>query len=201
MKQIKLIVPDNWNDITIKQYQDFTKVLESKKGEKEKTFETVCIFCKVKRSDLNNFAFADVEKIAKILLKMTSADPSGIELKRNIEFKKQNYGVIPNMSKMTTGEFVDLESYCENSTENLHKIVSILYRKQVGAIDRFSRYEIENYKPTQEKEQLMLELPMGYALGILNFFFHLGEQLLIDSVSYLETLKSNKTREHQLKEG
>ena len=35
----------------------------------------------------------------------------------------------------------------------------------------------------------MKGFPMGYALGVLNFFFHLGEPLLIDSANYLEQLK------------
>jgi hypothetical protein len=201
MKQIKLIVPNNWADITIKQYQEFIKVLEGKKSDKEKSLETVSIFCKIKKRELKDMAFGDIEKVAKILFKMTGEDPSKIEMKRNIKFKETEYGLITNMSKMTVGEFVDLESYCENTSTNLHKIMSVLYRKQIGKIDAFKRYTIEDYDPNEEKQKLMLELPMDHAMGVLNFFFHLGEKLFGDLVSYSEKLKSNKTKEHQVSEG
>ena len=67
--------------------------------------------------------------------------------------------------------------------------MSVLYRKQTEKKDRFGRYKIENYEPTPEKQELMNGFPMGYALGVLNFFFHLGEPLLTDSANYLEKLK------------
>ena len=189
MKQIKLTVPDNWNDITVKQYQEFIKIVESDGKDKDKTIQMVSLFCNVPIDELNNFAYNDIDKIGKILVKMTKEDPSNIEMTKNVEFNGHTYSVVPNMSEMTTGEFIDLETYCENVTENLHKIASVLYRKQIGDVNYFGRYKVEDYDPTHEKEELMKSFPMGYVLGVLNFFFHLGEKLLTDSANYLETLK------------
>ena len=189
MKQIKLKVPDNWNDITIEQYQKMIDILESNLKEEQKTMKMVSLFCNVSMKDLKNFAFGDLDKIGKILNSWISEDPTGVEMVQNIKFNGENYGVIPNMSDMTTVEFIDLESYNENTIENLHKIMSVLYRKQTEKKDRFGRYKIENYEPTPEKQELMKGFPMGYALGVLNFFFHLGEPLLTDSANYLEKLK------------
>ena len=195
MKKLKLRVPDKWSDITVRQYQKFIKVLENKKGEKEKSLEIMALFCGLTKKELKGMAYSDLNKVSDVILKMTKQNPAGVKMQRNIEFKKQNYAVIPNMSKMTTGEFVDLETYCDNANDNLHKIMSVLYRKQIGEVSRWDRYEVEPYTPTHEKEQLMLDLPMHYALGVLNFFFHLGDKLLQDSSNYLETLKSNRTKE------
>jgi Ni,Fe-hydrogenase I large subunit len=189
MKQIKLTVPNNWNDITVKQYQELIKILDSKKKEKQKIMDMVSLFCGVSKKDLKNFAYGDVEKIGNILKKMTGEDPSEIEMTKHVNFKGHNYSVIPNMSEMKTGEFVDLESYCEDVTANLHKITGVLYRKQTEKVNRWGRYKVEDYDPNPEKQELMLEFPMGYVLGVLNFFFHLGEKLLIDSANYLEKQK------------
>ena len=63
MKQIKLTVPNNWNDITVKQYQELIKILDSKKNEKQKIMDMVSLFCGVSKKDLKNFAYGDVEKI------------------------------------------------------------------------------------------------------------------------------------------
>tara|TARA_R110000824_G_scaffold64463_5_gene168392 strand:+ start:501 stop:1106 length:606 start_codon:yes stop_codon:yes gene_type:complete len=201
MTKIKLKVPDNWSDITVRQYQQFMKVFESSKDEKTKSLEIVAIFCGLGKQELKRMDYKDLNKVSSIILKMTEKDPSEIGVERNIKFKNINYAMIPNMSKMTTGEFVDLETYCENSVDNLHKMMSVLYRKQIGDVSRWDRYEVESYEPTQEKEESMLDLPMSYALGVLNFFFHLGDKLLTDSNSYLEKLKLNKMKAQRVREG
>lgn len=194
MKQIKLTVPDNWNDITIKDYQKFMVIMDSKKSEKQKMLDMISLFCKVSKKDLKQFALKDVEKIGSILIKMVKNDPSDIKVEKHVSFNGDTYSVIPNMSEMTTGEFVDLETYSSDSINNLHKILSILYRKQTSKEDRWGRYNVEDYEPTPEKTEAMLQFPMGYALGILNFFFHLEAELIVDSRSYLEKQTSFKTK-------
>ena len=178
MKNIKLTVPESWNDITIRQYQKFTKIVKLQQKEHERTLDIVSLFCNVDKKLLNKFKIKDLDKISNIIISMTKEDPSKIKLKKNIEFNNNKYGVIPNMSEMTTGEFVDL-----------HKIMSVLYRKQTDSVDYWGRYQVEEYDPSPEKHKLMLDLPMNYALGVLNFFFHLGDKLLESSDSYLMKLK------------
>ena len=150
MKQIKLRVPDNWGDITIRQYQQFMDIMESKKREKTKTLEMVSLFCNVDKKVLKDMSFGDLQKVSNILIQMTKEDPSEIKIVKHIKFKDEKFAIIPNMSEMTTGEFIDLETYCEDSTKNLHKIMSILYRKQIGDVNMFGRYEVESYDPSEE---------------------------------------------------
>jgi hypothetical protein len=195
MKQIKLTVPDNWADITVRQYQEFMKILDSNKRERTKTMETVSLFCGVDKKILKSMSYADLKKIANILLQMTSEDPSEIKIKRHIQFKNKTFSIIPNMSKMTTGEFVDLEAYCENTSENMHKIMAVLYREQTEKVDRFGRYKVEDYETNEEKKEQMKDLPMDCALGVLNFFFHLGEKLLVSSSNYLQKLNKEQKKE------
>ena len=38
------------------------------------------------------------------------------------------YGFIPNLSEITMGEYIDIEGHCKEAHNNLHKIMSILYR-------------------------------------------------------------------------
>ena len=170
MKNIKLTVPESWNDITVRQYQKFTKILKLQQEERQRTIDIVSVFCNVDKKLLKKFKMKDLDKISNIIVSMTKEDPSNIKMEKNIEFNSDKYGVIPNMSEMTTGEFVDL-------------------RKQTDNVDYWGRYQVEDYNPSPEKHKLMLDLPMNYALGVLNFFFHLGDKLLADSDSYLMKLK------------
>ena len=59
MKQIKLTVPDNWGDITVRQYQQFMEIMESNKREKTKTLEMVSLFCGVDKKLLKNMDLKD----------------------------------------------------------------------------------------------------------------------------------------------
>ena len=69
--------------------------------------------------------------------------------------------------------------------------MSILYRPIIDEVNNYGMYTIEEYDPTIEKENVMLDLPMNIALGSLNFFFHLGEQLI-------ENLDSSLIKKNQL---
>ena len=47
MKNIKLTVPESWNDITVRQYQKFTKILKLQQEERQRTIDIVSVFCNV----------------------------------------------------------------------------------------------------------------------------------------------------------
>ena len=49
MKQIKLKVPDNWNDISIEQYQKMVEILESNLKEEQKPKPTKVKLPKLKK--------------------------------------------------------------------------------------------------------------------------------------------------------
>ena len=105
-------------------------------------------------------------------------------------FEGDKYGFIPDLSKLTTGEYIDLENYTKNPIANLHTIMSILYRKIT--FERGNRYAIENYDPNKFKEELFKDCPMNIALSSLGFFLTLGQKLAEISHNYLK--KQNRNR-------
>ena len=119
------------------------------------------------------------------------------------EFQGTTYGYQP-ISKMSVGEYVDLERRLEDPIANLEEICAILYRpvtnehfetfswKAKSYIrhligkpdDLFKMYDVEEYD-TEKREwraELFKELPIEYALGCLTFFLHLSMQLNKDLV-------------------
>ena len=199
MERLKVIVPDSWKDVTIKQYQQFMTLIESKKSEQKKMIEGVSIFCNIETKVVKQMALKDLKKIYDIFVKMVDTENTDDKIEKQVLFNNKKYGLIPNMSEMTTGEFIDLETYCaDNVINNLHKIMCVLYRPLIGDVDRFERYEVEPYKPTPEKQHDFLMFPMSNVLGVLNFFFHLGERLSTDFHNYLEELNQFKIKENQM---
>ena len=67
------------------------------------------------------------------------------------------------------GEYVDIETFCKDSYKNLHKIMSVLYRPIVK--EKGTRYSIEEYNPSEYKEDEFKDFPLLVSMSALNFFF------------------------------
>ena len=178
--KVNLVIPNEWKDITIQQFQEFEENISSKKSKTNKLITSISILCNVEERIIKKLKTRDLQEIALEINKLESKKPLAFELQKVIEYKGFKYGLIPNMSEMTTGEFIDLETWAgnDNAMKNLHRIMSILYRPIVGSINVAGQYKIETYEPTLEKENVMLGLPMDIALGCVNFFFRLGGLLI-----------------------
>jgi len=112
------------------------------------------------------------------------------------------YGYTP-MTKITLGEYVDLERLAAKSHENLEEIMAILYRpitKQrfsglkwayksttkiaMGEAENlFQYYEVEEYDSSKRSElaKKLSALPSSMGLGALSFFLLLGSSVSINS--------------------
>ena len=142
MKEVKLTIPDRWSDITIETYQKYVEIQEGKGSEKNKVIKSLSLLCNTTPFVVKKMAYKDLLEIMSILKTMIDTEPNKEEFRKMFMFKKEKYGFVPNLSGITTGEYIDLESYCKNPIENLHIIMSILYRKVT--FERNERYTIDS---------------------------------------------------------
>ena len=184
MKEVKLTIPDNWKDITIGTYQKYVKIQEGKGTDKTKVVKSLALLCNTTPFIVKKMAYTDLLEIMDIIKKMIDTEPTKQDFKKLFTFKGEEYGFCPNLSKLTTGEYIDLEAYCKEPIENLHIIMSILYRRVTKKVN--DRYAIETYDPEEFKEELFKDCPMNIALSSLGFFLNLGERLAKISHRYLE---------------
>ena len=110
------------------------------------------------------------------------------------------FGFVPNLDDITTGEFVDLSNW-GLEVENFHKIMAILFRPITNR-DGFKNYEIANYEGTKKYADVMKLMPMNIVNGALGFFSLLANELRVHTlksmteeelqkeVKLLDTLKS-----------
>ena len=175
MKEIKLTIPDRWSDITIETYQKYVKIQEGKGTEKTKVIKSLALLCNVSPFVIKKMAYKDLLEIMAIIKKMIDTEPKKEEFKKTFIFNNEEYGFVPNLSGISTGEYIDLETYCKEPIENLHTIMSILYRKITNKVNK--RYAIEPYNPDEFKEELFKKCTMDIALSSLGFFLNLGERL------------------------
>jgi hypothetical protein len=184
MKEVKLTIPDKWSDITIETYQKYVEIQEGKGSEKNKVIKSLALLCNTTPFVVKKMNYKDLLEIMSIIKTMIDTEPNKEEFRKTFMFKNEKYGFVPNLSGITTGEYIDLETYCKNPIENLHTIMSILYRKIT--FERNERYAIESYNPDEFKEELFKECPMDIALSSLGFFLTLGERLAMTSHNFLQ---------------
>ena len=184
MKEVKLTIPDNWSDITIETYQKYVKIQEGKGSEKNKVVKSLALLCNTTPFVVKKMDYKDLLEIMSIIKTMIDTEPKEEEFRKTFIFKEEEYGFVPNLSKLSTGEYIDLETYCKQPIENLHIIMSILYRKIT--FKRNERFAIENYDPDEFKEELFKDCPMDIALSSLGFFLTLGSVLARTSQHFLQ---------------
>ena len=192
MKEVKLTIPDNWSDITIETYQKYVKIQEGKGSEKNKVVKSLALLCNTTPFVVKKMDYRDLLEIMSIIKTMIDTEPKDEEFRKTFMFKKEEYGFVPNLSKLSTGEYIDLETYCKEPIENLHIIMSILYRKIT--FKRNERYAIENYDPDEFKEELFKDCPMDIALSSLGFFLTLGSVLAKTSQRFLQVQEMKQQR-------
>jgi len=119
-----------------------------------------------------------------------------------IEINGQLYGY-SSMSKMTFGEYIDLQKLTKNPNINIEEIMALLYRPiekhsfkgitwaiksqykiGTGNVENlFQYYELEKYDSKKRAKQadIMSQLPVAFALGALSFFLVLTNTLLVST--------------------
>lgn len=185
VKRIKLTVPSSLSDISLAQYQEFMSVIAKNVDEEGKYNEgsdevvntkALEIFCGVKPKDI---ALLPMEFFNEVLSVIEGCLKEKPEFSRIIEVKDKDktavkFGFIPNLEKMTYGEFIDLNQYF-GDWSNAHKMMAILYRPITSQLN--DKYAIEDYSGTDKWADFMKGMPVSYAKAAEVFFCDLTKEL------------------------
>jgi len=195
--KIELTIPTDWEDISIGMYQNYVELQEKKLPEDEFIVAVVCVLCDVEKKTLEKVKYKDLKDISNTLMELLKKEvKEEKELIKKVNFKGKEYGFIPNLSSISLGEYVDIETFCKDSYKNLHKIMSVLYRPIVK--EKGTRYSIEEYNPSEYKEDEFKDFPLLVSMSALNFFFRLGKKLPHILLNY--SVKQKKKEVQMLKQ-
>ena len=166
-----ITVPDNLNEITVWQYQKYLSVTEGLEGEflNQRTVE---MLCGISFSKVVLMSHKDVKEIAESLRVLLSKE---VEFKHRFKIKSQEFGFMPDLENMTSGEYADLCAYIGNEHE-MHKTMAVMFRPITYRVGQ--KYEIFPYKGTSEFSEVMKFMPLGIALGAMVFFLNLAKELV-----------------------
>lgn len=209
-------VPIDINSLKVGQWQDYLDRYEDLKGRlpKEPTQEEVrefnelmnlamvSIFCEMKEEDIKELPFEAYDVVLEHLNTILSEETPLVRRFSLVgaDGVEVEFGLIPNLSKMTTGEYMDLDSYMGDGVRSMNKAMAVLYRPIHKSFRNKEDYRVMEYKGTDRFAEVMRDMPLGYALGAQVFFYRLGMKLSTRTLSYfLEQIERENLSQEQRK--
>lgn len=202
MSEFKINLPLSINDIKLGDYQKYIKIYEANKETVDTNFlelKLLEIICGVDLLVANQMPF---DAFDSTLNYMSDIFKEKTPLTRRFKMKGTDgvtaeFGFIPNLSKMSLGEYVDLDTYISDM-ENMHKAMAVLYRPVHNSWESKEHYRIAEYEGTEKYAEVMKEMPLGIALGAMVFFYRLGMKLSKHMMDYsLQLLEKEELSEEQ----
>jgi len=180
--KVKVQIAANAQGVTLGKYIDYQNAVDK--------IEQVHIITGKSSESIRQFQSHVVDEI---VMQFESAIKLGSnDFQRKVRINTAEYGFIPNLSEMTFGEYVDLDSTCTNlykdgviNGEAAHKMMCILYRPIKAKFGKY--YDIDSYstKAKRKYEDDLKQLTLDHVLNTLLFFSTLEIELYSSSLDYL----------------
>ena len=165
--KVDINVPESLNEITLYQYQKFEKLIQNNEASHFVNQKTIEIFCGIELKDVARIRIADIDSLLVHLNTLLQAKP---KLTRTFKLGVYEFGFIPKLEDITSGEFIDLETYL-GDTETLHKAMAVLFRPIKSKVKDL--YIIEDYESADRYSEVLKYMPLDISLGAMLFFWTL----------------------------
>lgn len=173
---MKLIVPNKMSEIKLADYQKFVRLDGDEEFLARKAVE---IFCGLKMDVILQMKASSLTTVTSVLMNAFAERPA---LTQKFTIGKQTFGFLPSLEEITVGELNDVDQYISDWPK-MHKAMAVLYRPIVATFG--NRYEIEKYEGSDKYAEQMKEMPLDVTIGAMLFFWTLGKDLSIASLTSL----------------
>lgn len=178
---MKITLPENIHDIKLHQFQKYSRLLEREDLPIDQfNKRKIEIFANIERSRIDLISQSDYEEI---IAQIDIALNQTVDFKPTFKMEGVEFGFIPNLDKITAGEWRDLSIYGTNVDE-MHKLMAVLFRP-IKRKDVFGNYEIINYDGTEKYATIMKYMPLSIVNGALVFFSSLANELVNYTQKYM----------------
>lgn len=174
MKEVK-----SWSDVTIGQYQEIMNI--DTESEITRFIESLSIILDCDSEIIRSMNIKEYNKLVT-KTKFLSEEPKS-KIQRKITIDGITYGLIPDMTLMEAGVFIDADQFKEDSISNLHLLTALIYRPVIKE-DALGDYEIQKHKAegfekraNLFRDKVSIESVMGAVL-----FFSLVEMRLLEGL-------------------
>lgn len=178
--KLELNVPTKLSEIKLAQYQKFVKVAEQNEESEFLHQKMVQYFCGVDLKDIANIKHKDVVAITASITELFKVKHKFIQ---RFKMGGVEFGFIPNLDEMSQGEYMDLDTYITDWSQ-MHKAMAVMYRPINSKVQ--DKYTIDSYNGSITYADVMKHAPLDVVLGATVFFWNLGNELLMSTLTYLE---------------
>ena len=169
-------VPRNWDEVTLKQYQE----IEEYYADKDRKFDirdVLHIFCNKTIDEVNALPISFTAKIMDILSFLETApkvDKASAVIKIDGEVYQCNV-----MEKMKTGEYLAIDTIIKSNPHDYSSMFAVLCRKPGEIFD--SKFEAEVF---DKRKEMFERQSITKIMPLISFFFSLFLQLKIPFLLY-----------------
>lgn len=179
--EVKIILPESIQDITLDQYQRFYELAQKELPDNDFLIGKVSIFTGWDDNSVNKMQRDDFEFCLNQIDKALNEEA---DFKNRFFIRDVEFGFI-TLGKMTQAEYVDACKWSKNieNPKDLHRLIAVLFRpitdKGIG-----NTYKVADYEGTEEYNMIMKHTPMSVVNGCLSFFLNLHNDLLNYTLKY-----------------
>tara|TARA_R110002073_G_scaffold1430_1_gene9934 strand:- start:873 stop:1502 length:630 start_codon:yes stop_codon:yes gene_type:complete len=177
METKTLKVPNKLSEITLGQYQQFSKISVDNADEDFLQKKTIEIFCGVDLLDVVKIKYTSIIRVIGVINKMFTQKSL---FTNRFKMNETEYGFVPKLDDLSFGEFVDLDTLMSD-WQTMDQAMAVLFRKVKDT--HKDKYTIEDYNPEEMDD--MKQMPLNIAFGAIFFLQSLGKELTSHSLSYL----------------
>lgn len=166
---VKILVPQSWDDIKLGVYEKFHK--QKPKTHRERVTQTAAV-CGIDADLLFSWpteVFNEVVKIAGFIFKDNTQEPTPI-----IEIDGVKY-IVPIEDELTLGAYVDADEVQKTSDAVLSNVLAIVCRPAGESYD---------HRQNEARAALFADQPVSKVLGVLAFFLHCKQILDRHTAAY-----------------
>lgn len=187
--KVEITLPTKIAEIPLINYQKFVTASQNSEDEQFLMEQMVQCFCGI---ELKAIAKIPMNDLTEVIISLTETLKSEGKFHERFKIKELEFGFIPNLEKITFGEYVDLENYLQD-VSNFHKAMAVMYRPIKET--KGERYSIHDYNGSDEYSDLMKFAPLEIVKGANVFFWSLEKELLMATLKSLETETAKLTKE------
>ena len=174
MTKIKIKVPSTLEDITVREFIEYSQIEDPTESDVLRCFGGV-------PSGVE--AFVSQKDSDRLLARITDLLNTRTGLIEVFELKGKRFGFEPSLDQASIGIIKDATKYLQDPTQ-ANRALAVLYRPVTSG--RSKMRLIEDYEGSDKYAEDMLDAPLNIYFGMVVFFYNLTNDLL----SY--TLKSTK---------
>lgn len=120
----RIQVPTSWDEVTIRQFRELAGI-DKDASKTKKIIETISILCDIDPEEVKRMPITVINDVTRSLDFMNEVPLTTFDKEFEVDGKVYK---MTEPSKMSVGEWVDIEEYIKDINSNMHKILAILYR-------------------------------------------------------------------------